>query len=119
MVRSASEEETLKQMSFCEEDCEIIRTLARTSAIVEKVRPTTSVSPTMPGPPRLISVTSRMAVRAFTPVFAPPLGVILVPRFSGVKLLRIQTGIAESTTGFSVFGCNTFAPKNASSAASR
>src|SRR2546421_4181764 len=53
----------MKQMSFCEEDCEIRRTLARTSAVVENVRPTTSGNPTIPGPPTLINVTSRMAVR--------------------------------------------------------
>jgi len=68
--------------------------------------------PTIPGPPTLISVTSRMAVSAFTPPpMLRPSGVIFVPGRSGAKLLRIHTGIAACTTGFSVFGCRTFAPK--------
>ena len=66
-MRFASEEETIKQISFCEEDCEISSTLARTLAVVENVRPTTSGRPTIPGPPTAISETSRMAVSAFTP----------------------------------------------------
>ena len=41
----------MKQMSFCEDDCEISSTFACTSAVVENVRPTTSGTPTMPGPP--------------------------------------------------------------------
>ena len=57
-------------MSFCEDDCEISSTLACTSAVVEKVRPTTSGTPTIPGPPTVMSATSRIAVSAFTP---PPL----------------------------------------------
>jgi hypothetical protein len=56
--------------SFCEDDCEISSTFARISAVVENVRPTTSGNPTIPGPPTLISVTSRIAVSAFTP---PPM----------------------------------------------
>ena len=88
------------------------KTLARTSAVVENVRPTTSGKPTIPGPPTLINVTSRIAVNAFTPPpMLRPSGVIFVPGFSGVKLLRIHTGIAACTTGFNVFGCSTFAPK--------
>ena len=43
-VRLASAEATIKQMSFCDDDCEISRTLARTFAVVENVRPTTSES---------------------------------------------------------------------------
>jgi len=38
----ASLVDTIKQMSFCEDDWEINSTLARKSAVVEKVRPTTS-----------------------------------------------------------------------------
>ena len=66
-MRLASEEKTMKQISFCEEDCEISRTFARTLAVVENVRPTTSGRPTIPGPPTAMSETSRMAVSAFTP----------------------------------------------------
>ena len=41
-----------------------------------------------------MSVTSLIAVRAFTPPpLLRPLGVIFVPFFSGEKLLRIQTGM--------------------------
>ena len=60
----------MKQISFCDDDCEISKMLACTSAVVENVRPTTSGTPTIPGPPTVISATSRMAVSAFTP---PPL----------------------------------------------
>ena len=102
----------MKQISFCEEDCEIRRTLARTSAVVENVRPSTSGNPTIPGPPTLINVTSRMAVSAFTPPpMLRPSGVIFVPGRSHAKLFRIHTGMAACTTGFSVFGCSTLAPK--------
>jgi len=119
-VRCASAVETIKQISFCEDDCEINKTFARTSAVVENVLPKTSGNPTIPGPPTLMSVTSRMAVSALTPPpMLRPSGVIFVPSRSGEKLLRIHTGIAACTTGFSVFGCSTFAPKYASSAASR
>ena len=66
----------------------------------------------MPGPPTVISVTLRMAVRALTP---PPLelprAVIFVPGFSGEKLLRIHTGTPAAVTGRSVLGCSTLAPK--------
>ena len=52
-------------------------------------------------------------------VGAAPCGVIFVPVRSGAKLLRIQTGIPACETACSVFGCSTFAPKYASSVASR
>src|SRR5277367_1447796 len=119
-VRLASEEKTMKQISFCEEDCEISRTFARTLAVVENVRPTTSGRPTIPGPPTAMSETSRMAVSALTPALeAWPCGVIFVPGCSGSKVLRIQTGMPDSVTARSVLGCSTLAPKWASSAASR
>src|SRR5271155_2279672 len=90
-VRFASEEATMKQISFCEEDCEINKTFARAFDVVEKVRPTTSGTPTIPGPPTVISVTSFTAVSALTP---PPLllpcGVILVPVRSGSKRFGVQ-----------------------------
>jgi len=57
-------------------------------------------------------VTSLMAVRAFTPPpDESPFAVIFVPGFSGLKLLRIQTGTPAAVTGRSVFGCRTLAPK--------
>src|SRR6202041_1408455 len=104
-VRLASAEATIKQISFCEDDCEISRTLARTFAVVENVRPTTSGRPTIPGPPSAMRDASLIAVSAFAP---PPLlrpcGVIFVPGFSGAKLLRIQTGISRGITARRVFG---------------
>ena len=67
--------------------------MARTLAVVENVRPTTSGKPTIAGPPRAIRETSPIAVIAFTPpALLRPLAVILVPASSGAKLLRIQTG---------------------------
>ncbi len=102
----------MKQISFCEEDCEISSTFARNSAVVENVRPTTSGTPTIPGPPTLISATSRIAVNAFTPPpMLRPCREIFVPVCIGVKLLRIQTGIPAGITARNVFGCSTFAPK--------
>src|SRR5215472_10044857 len=76
----------MKQMSFCEEDCEISSTSARSSAVVEKVRPTTSVTPTIPGPPTLISATSRIAVNALTP---PP--ILSLSPLSSCPLFRAQS----------------------------
>src|SRR5437016_3777544 len=84
-VRLATEDETTRQMSFWEDDCEISSTLARTAAVVAKVRPSTSGTPTIPGPPTVISATSLIAVSALTPpLFGGPAGVIFVPGRSGV-----------------------------------
>src|SRR5580698_10938846 len=108
----------MKQITFCDEDCEISTTFARTLEVVENVWPTTSGRPTIPGPPTAMSETSRMAVSAFTPALElRPCGVILVPGCSGWNVLRIQTGIPDCVTARSVLGCSTLAPKCASSAA--
>ena len=93
-VRSATAEETTRQMSFCEDDCEISRTLARTAAVVAKVRPKTSGTPTIPGPPTEMNATSLIAVSPFTPPSVKgPVGVIRVPGRSGENVLRIHSGM--------------------------
>src|SRR6266536_1258164 len=106
-------------MSFCEDDCEMSRMLARTLAVAANVLAITSGTPTIPGPPTVIRFASFMAVIALTPL---PLGcpdqVIFVHCRSGAKLLQILTGIRALVTGRSVFGCSTLAPKKANSAAS-
>src|SRR6266403_968278 len=81
----------MKQISFCEDDCEMRSTFARTSAVVENVRPNTSGTPTIPGPPTLINVTSRIAVSAFTP---PPM-----LRPSGVKALTAIRDVTLISVG--------------------
>ena len=85
----------MKQMSFCEDDCEISSTFACSSAVVENVRPTTSGTPTIPGPPTVMSATSRIAVSALTP---PPLlrpcGVIFVPDALGREAVADPHGNA-------------------------
>ena len=107
-------------MSFCEDDCEISSTSARTAAVVVKVRPKTSRIPTMPGPPTVINATSLMAESAFTPLTCKqPLGVILVPGRSGEKVLRIHRGMSDCMRGRRVLGWRTLAPNCANSAASR
>ena len=62
------------------------RTFAGTAAVVAKVRPKTSGTPTIPAPPTVISATSLIAVSPFTPPSVKgPLGVIRVPGRSGGK----------------------------------
>ena len=110
-VRFSSEEEITKQMSFCEEDCETKSTLVRSAAVAANDLASTSGSPTIPGPPTVMSVTPRIAVSALTPPLELPRAVIFVPGFSGAKLLRIHTGTPAAVTGRSVLGCSTLAPK--------
>ena len=89
-MRFSSGRSITKQMSFCEEDCVTNRTFARVADVAANDLARTSVRPTIPGPPTVTSVTSRMAVRAFTPLRVDfPDAEIFVPGFSGSKLLRI------------------------------
>ena len=66
-----------------------------------------------------MTVTWRLQANAATGPGAPSgCAVIRVPGPSGRRELRIRTGMARASAGWIVFGCSTFAPKYASSAAS-
>src|SRR2546425_13229397 len=87
-VLLATEDETTRQMSFWEDDCEISSTLARTAAVVAKVRPNTSGTPTIPEPPTVNNATSLFTQHALTaPLFEEPVAVIFVPDRSGGDVL--------------------------------
>ena len=119
MVRLASEAETTSEVSFGDDECEIKRKSARQrSANAPSKKPDT---PAVAGPRTVIRATSLIAVSAVTlpATFSGPEDVILVPGRSGAKVLRIQSGMPHFMIALRVFGCSTFAPKYASSAASR
>jgi len=60
------------------------------------VRPKTSGTPNIPGPPTVINATSPIAVSAFTPQpFGEPVRVIFVPGRSGANVLHIQMGVPD------------------------
>jgi hypothetical protein len=66
-----------------------------------------------------ITVTPRLHASAVSsPALPRPSAVIFVPVTSGRRELRIRTGMFIATAGRIVLGCNTFAPKYASSEAS-
>ena len=65
-VRLATEAETTRQMSFCDDDCEISSTSARSDVVVSNVRPRTCGTLAIPGPPTVIRATSLIAVSAMT-----------------------------------------------------
>src|SRR5579871_5154109 len=98
-------EGTTRQISFCEDDWEISNTSARISRVVADVLPRTSGTPAIAGPPTVINAASVTAVSAVTPLLPlEPAGVILVPGFSGAKVLRIQRGIPLCASGRKVLG---------------
>lgn len=66
-ARPAIEEETTRQMRFCEDDCEMRSTSARMAEVVLNIRPNTSGTPTNPGPPTVINVRLPIAVSALPP----------------------------------------------------
>ena len=65
------------------------------------------------------TVTSRLQAKAVTGVpSGVPAAVMTLPVPSGLRELRMRTGMSCSTAGRIVAGCSTLAPKYASSAAS-
>ena len=66
-----------------------------------------------------MTVTWRLQANAATGPRRPSgRAVMRVPGPSGRREFRIRTGMARASAGWIVFGCSTFAPKYASSAAS-
>ena len=97
--------------------CEIILTLTPTCCNALKIRASMPTSFCKPLPSILTIAIAPMAFTAFIALF-PPVSLISVPVFSGLKLLRIRNGICFSISGINVCGCSTFAPKCTNSFAS-
>jgi len=100
-----------QQIECSEEPWEIMVTEISARCSVSKTRSAVPGTPSMPAPSMLSSARFSMHETPLTGgVPEPPLS-MSVPGESGSRVDLICTGIARSSSGASVCGCSTLAPK--------
>ena len=109
-----------KQRTFSADDCVAISVVASSRCNPLKTRVARRGKLSESFPFMVTSTASLTEVMALAPAWPfTEAAQILVPGQAVLKEFLIQTGIFFFITGWMVFGCNTLAPKNDSSIASR